>query len=80
LDEKVLSHTDLLKPIFRKGKKVYDFPGIPAIKSKVESEIKSIHGGIKRFENPHIFPVGLEEQLHQKKMDLILKLRKYESD
>ena len=80
LDEKSLTYCNLLKPVFREGKKVYKFPGIPAIKNKVESEIKSIHGGIKRFENPHIFPVGLEEQLHQKKMDLIIKLRKYEND
>ena len=48
-------------------------------KSESEGEIKSIHGGIKRFENPHIYPVGLEERLHNKKMDLILKLRKYET-
>lgn len=79
LDENKVEFNDLLIPVFRKGKKKYKFPGIPAIKNKVEGEIKSIHGGIKRFENPHIYPVGLEETLHNKKMNLILKLRKYET-
>lgn len=79
LDENMLDYNDLLIPVFRKGVKKYTFPGIPAIKNKVEGEIKSIHGGVKRFENPHIFPVGLEEVLHDRKMDLILKLRKYET-
>jgi nicotinate phosphoribosyltransferase len=79
LDENILDYNDLLVPIFRKGKRKYKFPGISAIKNKVEGEINSVHGGIKRFENPHIFPVGLEKALHDKKMDLILKLRKYET-
>ena len=77
LDEDVLNYQDLLIPVFRQGKKQYSFPGMPAIKGKVEAEMRSIHGGIKRFENPHIFPVGLEESLHHQKMNLILKLRKY---
>jgi nicotinate phosphoribosyltransferase len=79
LDEKLLEYNDLLIPVFRNGIKKYKFPGMPSIKNKVEGEMKSIHGGIKRFENPHIYPVGLEEFLHHAKMDLILKLRKYEN-
>ncbi len=79
LDEKSLDFNDLLIPVFRKGVKKYKFPGMPSIKNKVEGEMKAIHGGIKRFENPHIYPVGLEESLHNAKMDLILKLRKYET-
>jgi nicotinate phosphoribosyltransferase len=79
LDEKLLEYNDLLIPVFRNGVKKYKFPGMPSIKNKVEGEMKAIHGGIKRFENPHIYPVGLEESLHRAKMDLILKLRKYEN-
>ena len=79
LNEDILEYHDLLIPVFKKGRKEYSFPGMKAIKSKVEEEMKSIHDGIKRFENPHIFPVGLEETLHHQKMDLILKLRKYET-
>ncbi len=79
LDEKSLDFNDLLIPVFRKGVKKYKFPGMPSIKNRVEGEMNAIHEGIKRFDNPHIYPVGLEESLHHAKMDLILKLRKYET-
>jgi nicotinate phosphoribosyltransferase len=79
IDEHVYDYKDLLIPVFRKGEKEYVFPGIKSLKNRVESEMNSIHKGIKRFENPHVFPVGLEESLLRKKMDLILNLRKYET-
>jgi nicotinate phosphoribosyltransferase len=74
-----MEYKDLLTSIFKKGEKTYSFPGISAIKNNVIEEMNAVHEGVKRFENPHIFPVGLEESLHHKKMDLILKLRKYET-
>ena len=79
LDEKSLDFRDLLLPVFRKGQKVYEFPGISAIKENLADHMKAIHSGIKRFDNPHSYPVGLEESLHKTKMDLILKLRKFDN-
>lgn len=80
LRENELDHRDLLVPVFRNGNSVYDFIGLLAIKEKVTEELKSMHDGIKRFENPHVYPVGLETSLHNKKMELIMKLRKYETN
>lgn len=80
VDEGILAFRDLLVPIFRKGKKKYKFPGISSIKRKVKHEMDSAYGGIKRFENPHTYPVGLEETLHRRKMDLILKLRNFDNE
>jgi nicotinate phosphoribosyltransferase len=37
------------------------------------------HFGIKRFINPHQYPVGLEEGLHELKTDLVLKARGFKS-
>jgi nicotinate phosphoribosyltransferase len=71
-------HEDLLKPVFRKGKLVYEIPDIRHVREKRENNICLLHSGIKRFENPHIYPVGLESGLHNMKMELILKLKKYE--
>ena len=34
--------------------------------------------GVKRFVNPHTYPVGLEKSLHQLKTELIIKLREGE--
>jgi len=66
---------ELLKPIFKKGKLVYQKPTIEEIKAKVNEQLKGFHSGIKRFINPHSYPVGLEKALNDYKMNLILELR-----
>jgi nicotinate phosphoribosyltransferase len=78
LDEQVLQSKDLLVPVFRKGIPEYEPPAIREIQAKVKSEMESMYAGIKRFENPHTYPVGLEQRLYDKKMELIFKLRQYE--
>ncbi|MBS0000991.1 MAG: nicotinate phosphoribosyltransferase [Cyclobacteriaceae bacterium] len=79
LDEQVLQSKDLLVPVFQTGKLTYDPPDIREIQAKVKDELNSLYAGIKRFENPHTYPVGLEQKLYDKKMELIFKLRQYEN-
>lgn len=67
---------DLLVPIFRKGKKVYQSPRLAKIREKTLSELKFFHQGHKRFLFPHQYPVGLEEKLYQLKIKLIEKIRR----
>lgn len=71
-------YTDLLVPIFRNGKKVYNSPNIHEIKKSVEKNLQMFHSGIKRFVNPHQYPVGIEKSLFDFKTDLILRLRNKE--
>ena len=78
LDEQALRKHDLLVPVFRNGVPVYVRPGIKEIQSKAKEELGQMHAGIKRFENPHTYPVGLEQKLYDKKMELIFKLRQFE--
>jgi nicotinate phosphoribosyltransferase len=66
---------DLLTPIFRNGKLVYDAPPLDAIRRRRQNQLAAFHMGVKRFVNPHEYPVGLEPGLHEKKMGLILKAR-----
>jgi len=66
---------DLLVPIFDTGQCVYDIPPINDIRRKVQTDLKALHPGIKRFINSHSYPMGLEASLHQRKTDLILQLR-----
>jgi nicotinate phosphoribosyltransferase len=73
--EKEMNFEDLLVPIFRKGKLVYQTPNILEIKKNVENSLNHFHQGIKRFVNPHTYPVGLEKGLSDDKYDLIMKLR-----
>jgi nicotinate phosphoribosyltransferase len=66
---------DLLAPIFRKGKRVYESSSVFEIQSRARRELGKFHAGIKRFVNPHEYPVGLEQSLHELKTKLILKAR-----
>ncbi|HEY8400293.1 MAG TPA: nicotinate phosphoribosyltransferase [Cytophagaceae bacterium] len=72
---KELKQKDLLVPVFRNGKLVYTHPSIHRIRQHAQDELKMFHEGVKRFLNPHSYPVGLELGLFNYKTDLILKLR-----
>lgn len=69
------TYEDLLKPIFVEGQCVYQSPSIKEIRNKTQENLKMFHTGIKRFVNPHQYPVGLEKSLHDMKTELILHLR-----
>jgi nicotinate phosphoribosyltransferase len=66
---------ELLTPIFRQGKLVYQSPSIHAIREHARKQLEGFHAGVKRFLNPHQYPVGLELGLHELRTDLILKAR-----
>ncbi len=67
--------TDLLLPVFEHGQCVYTLPPIGDVRRIVQADLKALHPGIKRFINPHSYPMGLEAGLHKRKTDLILELR-----
>ncbi len=66
---------DLLVPLFRQGQLVYTPPSINESRRKVQEQLARFHSGIKRFVNPHQYPVGLEQHLHDLRTKLILKAR-----
>jgi nicotinate phosphoribosyltransferase len=68
-------YNDLLVPIYRGGKRVYDPPPLEEIRRRREEQLAGFHSGIKRFENPHSYPVGLEQTLFDLKTRLILEAR-----
>jgi nicotinate phosphoribosyltransferase len=71
--------TELLTPIFRGGKLVYPPPSIHAIREHARTQLEGFHAGVKRFLNPHQYPVGLELGLHDLRTNLILKARGIEA-
>jgi nicotinate phosphoribosyltransferase len=73
-------YEDLLVPVFRNGQQVYTLPSIEDIKRRVKQQLSMFHEGIKRFANPHTYPVGLEKSLYDFKTDLILQLRNLKSE
>jgi nicotinate phosphoribosyltransferase len=66
---------DLLVPVLRKGELVYELPSLDAIRTRVKSQLAMLHPGIKRFDNPHQYPAGLDLNLHDLKNKLILQAR-----
>ncbi|TDE16469.1 nicotinate phosphoribosyltransferase [Dyadobacter psychrotolerans] len=68
-------YEDLLVPVFAKGALVYTLPSIHETRKRVQEQLSHFHNGIKRFVNPHTYPVGLEKGLFDMKTDLIVKLR-----
>ncbi|HMZ82121.1 MAG TPA: nicotinate phosphoribosyltransferase [Acidobacteriota bacterium] len=66
---------DLLVPVFRNGSCVYQNPPIAEIRAQTHQNLEKFHSGVKRFVNPHQYPVGLEKSLHTLKTDLVLKAR-----
>jgi nicotinate phosphoribosyltransferase len=70
------SHKDLLVPIFRSGKLVYEQPSIHDTRIRVENELGRFYAGVKRLLNPHLYSVGLDEQLHSLKANLIREARR----
>jgi len=67
--------SDLLVPIFRKGVCVYESPRLEDIRRRAGEQQVALHTGIKRFKNPHEYPVGLESNLYELKTRLILEAR-----
>jgi nicotinate phosphoribosyltransferase len=66
---------ELLVPLLRGGKLVYEPPKIELIRERAQDQLALLHPGIKRFINPHLYPVGLESGFHDLKTKLILKAR-----
>lgn len=68
-------YEDLLVPIFRDGKLVYERPPISEIRARAQQELAGFHEGHKRFLNPHEYAVGLAPALHDLRVRLILEAR-----
>jgi nicotinate phosphoribosyltransferase len=67
---------DLLLPVMRQGEMLYELPNLDAIRARAQQQLWMLHAGIKRFENPHQYPAGLELTLHELKTRLILQARR----
>jgi nicotinate phosphoribosyltransferase len=66
---------DLLVPVFRGGQRVYEPPPLASVRDRAAAQLALFHAGVKRFVNPHRYPVGLEQRLHELKTDLVLRAR-----
>lgn len=66
---------DLLVKVFQDGKRVYELPGIHAIRQRTLDQLAAFPENVTALQSPSEFPVGLEENLYLLKMDLIQKAK-----
>jgi nicotinate phosphoribosyltransferase len=71
---------ELLKPIFRAGKLVYELPTLQQIRTRASQQLGSFDKTHQRLIHPHVYPVGLEENLHHLRMELVLSAKKFEDE
>src|SRR5262249_51881166 len=70
-----MAYEELLVPVFRAGARVYENPPLKAIRDRAAAQLASFHETHKRLKNPHTYPVGLSQSLHDRKTAMILALR-----
>jgi nicotinate phosphoribosyltransferase len=68
-------HTDLLEPAVRSGRVVHQSPPLGEVREHAARQVERLHPGIKRFVNPHQYPVGLSAELHELTTRLTLQAR-----
>lgn len=66
---------DLLVPIFKNGKLVYDSPDIEEIRRYRKEELDTLWEEVKRFSNPQIYYVDLTKKLLDLKHEMIDKYK-----
>ncbi len=67
--------TNLLVPVLRSGKTVYETPPLAQIQQYTQEQLTRFHAAVKRFDNPQPYPVGLECHLYELKSHLISQAR-----
>ncbi|MFW6043458.1 MAG: nicotinate phosphoribosyltransferase [Marinilabiliaceae bacterium] len=80
LNKEQLECEDLLKPVFRNGENRFQKEKIQDIQKRTSDQINFLDKTIKRFINPHRYPVGIEEALYNRRLQLIFKYRKETRD
>jgi nicotinate phosphoribosyltransferase len=66
---------DLLAPVLQQGLLVQSLPTLEESRELARQEVTSLDPSIRRYLNPHVYPVGLEQSLHEFRTQLMLKKR-----
>lgn len=71
---------EMLVPIFKNGKLVYNLPPLKEIRDHCERELATMWNEVLRFDNPHDFYVDLSQKLWDLKYGMISKYIKGNKD
>ena len=67
--------TELLVPVFRGGKRVWEAPALDAVRRRARNQQDRLHPGVRRLLNPHDYPAGLERSLHEVRQRALIAAR-----
>ena len=68
-------HDDLLVPIFAAGELVYRQPDVHAVRARALQQMQELDPRSRRLLNPHIYDVGLDRVVHERKQRMIAAAR-----
>ncbi len=71
----VAASEPLMREIFRQGQRVYESPSIEGMRARAADQLSRLHHSHKRFENPHLYPVGISGRLQDIREGMIGRLR-----
>jgi len=66
---------ELLVPVLSGGTSVYDPPPLAESRALAQRQLEGFYDGCLRLDNPHEYPVGLEQGLHDRRARLIQEAR-----
>ncbi len=69
------THEDLLRPVCQRGEWVGGEPSLVESQARCRAQLAALSPGIKRQQNPHAYPAGLERGLAEEKTRLIHEYR-----
>ncbi|MCW1923563.1 nicotinate phosphoribosyltransferase [Luteolibacter arcticus] len=67
--------TELLQPVMKAGRRIAPAEPLETIRNRCQESLASLHTGILRLKNPHAYPAGLEEGLHERREKMLGELR-----
>lgn len=67
--------TELLVPVFERGECVWEPPRLEDVRARTRAQLGALDPSHLRFLNPHVYKVGIELGLHERKTALILAAR-----
>jgi nicotinate phosphoribosyltransferase len=69
------NHEPLLNKVFENGKKIIQTATLAEIATHAADQLKKLPAEFKRFENPHLYKVGISTRLRNERDQLMAKLR-----
>ena len=69
------SGADLLQPVLERGEPVGGKPALADIRARAAAELAALSPRTKRFLNPQPYPVGLDNHVHRRKLELVAQAR-----